>query len=175
MVGADWCEHERRVFERTHPTVPAPRVIGEGILWLPHLPGVEVRGLPVDEMRRAAPFAFAELGRFHRLHARSLHGDPHAANFLFDGEDDGCRIIDFETGVPASMEAAQGRARDFMILALDLWRQGAGSMADLATWRGAHGMGERDCPVGEVIRRPGIGLSNYWRWLGYQVPAGDSC
>jgi hypothetical protein len=174
MVGADWCEHERRVFEQTHPSMPAPRVIGAGVLWLPHLPGVEMRGLAVEEMRRAAVFAFAELGRFHRLSARSLHGDPHAANFLFDAEDDGCRIIDFETVVPDSMDAAQGRARDFMILALDLWRQGAGSMADLVKWGEAHGMEELDCPVEELIRRPGIGLSTYWRWLGYQVP-GRKC
>ena len=175
MVGGGWLDHERRVFQFTHSDLPVPRVIAPGRLWLPHVSGVEVRTLPGDEMRRVAKFAFVELGRFHRLSDRSLHGDPHAGNFLFDANADSCRIIDFETGVPDSMDSAQGRARDFMILALDLWRHGAGSMSELAAWREAHGMKESDCPVEGVMRRPGIGLSMYWRWLGYQVPAGDSC
>lgn len=170
MVGADWLEHERRTFQLAHPGLPAPRIIGSGRLWLPHVPGVEVRKLPEVAMRRAAKFAFAELGRFHRLHERSLHGDPHAGNFLFHEEEDGCRLIDFETDVPSSMDSAQGRARDFMILALDLWRHGAGSIANLAEWRDAHGMGESDCVVEELIRGPGVGLRTYWRWLGYRLP-----
>jgi len=177
MLGAGWLDYERSVFRLTHPDLPLPRVPGPGALWLPHVSGVEVRTLPGDEMRRAAISAFAELGRFHRLGERSLHGDPHAGNFLFDAAEDRCRLIDFETDVPVSMSPAQGRARDFMILALDLWRQGAGSRADLTVWREAHGMNEDDCKVDDLIHRPGLALEIYWRWLGYRMPArdGDPC
>ncbi len=165
MLGAGWATTEVTVFRLAHEDVAEARCIDESTIWLPHLPGAELRELP-DE--RAILSAFAELGRFHRLGA--IHGDPHAGNFLNDGETGRSRIIDFETTLPSGMAAAQGRARDFAILALDLWKLGHGSPADCGSWREAYGENEEFCPVERLFRKPGFRLRKYWQWLGYSPP-----
>ena len=167
MLGAGWAEHEVTVFRRAHEDVAPPRCLDRNTIWLPHLPGSELRESPEDE---AILSAFAELGRFHRLDERSIHGDPHAGNFLFDRENSRCRIIDFETTLPNQMESTQGRARDFAILALDLWQRGRGSADDFSSWRGAYGEDEEFCPIGRLFRDPGFLLRSYWRLLGYLPP-----
>lgn len=165
MLGTGWATHEVTVFRRTHDEFAEARCIDEKTIWLPHLPGVELREMSED---RAILSAFAELGRFHRLGA--VHGDPHAGNFLYDRDSDRCRIIDFETGLPTRMVTEQGRARDFAILALDLWKPGRGSSADYGSWREAYGEEEEFCPVERLFRNPGFRLRKYWQWLGYSPP-----
>jgi hypothetical protein len=167
MLGREWIEHECRVFRTTHPCLPPPRIIGDR-LWLPHLGGTELRSLPAARLSQAALAAFAELGRFHRLGDDFFHGDPHAGNFLHDEESGSCRLIDFETTVPAEIEPADARARDFMLLALDLWRHLGITRGELRPWREAHGMAERDCAIDRLLHRPGFRLRCYWRWLGYR-------
>jgi len=166
MLGSEWAEHEIAVFRRTHDDVAPARRIDETTIWLPHLPGVELREMPED---RAILQAFEELGRFHRLGAKSVHGDPHAGNFLYDREGGRCRIIDFETALPGGMEAAQGRACDFAILALDLSKLGHGTSDAFATWRKAYGESEEFCPIDRLFRSPGLRLRQYWQWLGYNL------
>ena len=170
MLGSGWADHEVAVFRRTHDDVARPRRIDETTIWLPHLPGVELREMPEE---RPILQAFEELGRFHRLGARSVHGDPHAGNFLYDREGDRCRIIDFETALPSGMEAAQGRARDFAILALELPRLGNGATDRYAAWREAYGECGEYCPIDRLFQSPGFRLRQYWQWLGYN-PLGSA-
>ena len=156
------------MFHRTHPDAPHGRMINGRTIWLPHLPGTELR----NSLSTAAVLsAFAELGRFHRLGERSLHGDPHAGNFLHDPASCRSHIIDFETTVPDDMPGPQGRARDFAILALDVWKHGQGTPADLDGWRDAYAGDEGFCPVNELFHRPGFRLRSYWKLLGYDPPA----
>jgi hypothetical protein len=169
MFGAGWAAQEVAVFRRTHDDVAAPRWLDRRTIWLPHLAGAELRQ---DSSPEADLLAFAELGRFHRLHDRSVHGDPHAGNFLYDRESGRCRIIDFETTIPIQMTPEQGRARDFAILALDLWKRGTVEATNLSAWQDAYGNDEDFCPVGTLLRHPGFLLKGYWRLLGYRPPAG---
>jgi hypothetical protein len=167
MLGSGWAESEVAVFRRTHRDFAAPRILNRHTIWLPHLPGQELRRALSTE---AILSAFHELGRFHRLAERSIHGDPHAGNFLHDATSGRCRIIDFETTLPDQMESPQGRARDFAILALDLWQRRAGTLDDLKDWQDAYGNDEDFCPVGSLFRKPGCLLRCYWQLLGYQSP-----
>ncbi|RYD46421.1 MAG: hypothetical protein EOP85_07450 [Verrucomicrobiaceae bacterium] len=165
MLGTGWAENEVRVFRQTHDDVPPALCLGAKTIWLPHLPGSEVR-----KSTDAAAFssAFSELGRFHRLGL--VHGDPHAGNFLYDAGSRRCRIIDFETTPPPGMDMPQARARDFAILALDLWKHGKGSADDFTLWREAYGSDEGFCPVARLFCAPGFPLRQYWKWLGYKDP-----
>ena len=167
MLGSGWAEAEVSVFRRTHQDFTLPRILGRETIWLPHLPGLELRQTPLPDAILAA---FHELGRFHRLAERSIHGDPHAGNFLHDATSGRCRIIDFETTLPNKMESSQGRARDFAILALDLWQRRAGTPDDFKSWRDAYGNDRDFCPVGRLFRSPGCFLRCYWRLLGYRPP-----
>lgn len=167
MVGKGWARHEVSVFRRTHDDVPEARVLDDTTIWMPNLPGQEVRTVCTPE---SATQAFAELGRFHRLNDRSIHGDPHAGNFLHDRDDNRGRIIDFETTAPARMDPAQGRARDFAILALDLWKHGCDLAREYDRWWEAYGGEPDDCPVAGLFHRPGCRLGVYWRLLGYSLP-----
>lgn len=168
MLGTGWAEYEVSVFRLTHPDFAAPRMMDRKSIWLPHLPGLELKLRPSPDANASA---FQELGRFHRLADRSIHGDPHAGNFLHDAESGRSRIIDFETTLPVAMESPQGRARDFAILALDLWQRRAGTPADFKSWRDAYGNDESYCPVGRLFRNPGRLLRCYWQLLGYRPPA----
>lgn len=165
MHGADWADQEVAVFKKAHDDVAAARRIDNRTIWLPHLPGVELRKVRAVTASSAA--AFTELGRFH--HLGEIHGDPHAGNFLYDGESGRCRIIDFETA-SRGMNPAQGRARDFAILALDLWKHEQGFSGDFLSWREAYGGDEKFCPIGRLFRNPGLRLRQYWKWLGYTPP-----
>lgn len=165
MLGAGWAEQEVAVFRRTHEDCATPRILDRQSIWLPHLPGRELRQTPTPE---AILSAFRELGRFHLLADRSVHGDPHAGNFLHDPTSSRCRIIDFETTLPREMESPQGRARDFAILALDLWKHGAGTANDFPSWQDAYGNDGDFCPVGPLFRNPGGLLRSYWHLLGYR-------
>lgn len=167
MVGRGWAEHEVSVFRRTHADVAEARVLDHTTIWLPHLPGQELRTVCNPE---SAKQAFTELGRFHRLHERSIHGDPHAGNFLHHRDEHLCRIIDFETTAPAAMNPAQGRARDFAILALDLWKHGCALTGEFNGWWDAYGGETDDCPIAELFLHPGYRLGIYWRLLGYSLP-----
>lgn len=167
MLGSGWAEHEVAVFRRSHQNFAAPGILDRQTIWLPQLPGRELRQTPSNDAILAA---FHELGRFHRLADRSIHGDPHAGNFLYDATSRRCRIIDFETTLPNRMEAPQGRARHFAILALDLWKRHARNLEDFKCWQDAYGNDENFCPVGCLFRNPGCLLRGYWRLLGYGPP-----
>jgi tRNA A-37 threonylcarbamoyl transferase component Bud32 len=168
MAGAGWAQHEVGFFNKAHDEVAEARCLDSRTIWLPHLPGIELRQALETT---ASSAAFAELGRFHRLGA--IHGDPHGGNFLYAAEDDRCRIIDFETTPPRGMNPAQSRARDFAILALDLWKHGHGSADDFRSWLQAYGGDDELCPVERLFRHPGFRLRQYWKWLGYLPPGKD--
>lgn len=162
VLGRDWADTEIAVFQRTHPDSPTPRRLDRRTIWLPHLPGVELRSAPNAPAILAA---FAELARFHQLGERSLHGDPHAGNFLHHA--DRCRIIDFETTAPRSMPAPQARARDFAILALDCAKL---TGHPWQTWHQTYGETESFSSIESLFRAPGLSLRRYWKWLGYAPP-----
>lgn len=167
MIGKGWAEQEVELFTRSHPGYTPATVLDRSSVWLPHLPGVELREVPSHVSAHAA---FSEMGRFHRLEGEPVHGDPHAGNLLYHTEEGSCRLIDFETTIPGGMPRAEGRARDFAILALDLWRLGCGDPGDLGSWRDAYGSDEDFCPVSNLFRHPSIPLRCYWRCLGYDLP-----
>ncbi len=169
MLGRDWAEHEVQLFRSSHPGFPEPRVLDPRTIWLPHLPGEMLSSLRGADLKEAAGSAFAELARFHRLSARTLHGDPHAGNFLYDREARRCRIIDFETNAPAKTNAAVARAQDLLILALHLARLDGSTLEHLPAWRQAYGGTENDCPVAAMLRSPPAGLRLYWYLLGYRA------
>lgn len=166
MIGRRWAVEEVKLFNLTHPEAEPARVLGRSTVWLPHLPGVELRKLP---SQAAALSAFYELGRFHRLEGEPIHGDPHAGNLLYHAEERRCRLIDFETTVPGNMPSSDGRARDFAILSLDLWRMGCGDPRDFIAWREAYGGNEEFCPIKNLLNHPSFLLRCYWRCLGYDL------
>jgi hypothetical protein len=106
--------------------------------------------------------------RKRRLKRVALRIPP--GNLFMGVMSSGCRVIDFETTLPDEMEARQGRARDFAILALDLWKRRAGTLEDFKSWQDAYGNDENFCPVGCLFRNPGCLLRGYWRLLGYGPP-----
>jgi hypothetical protein len=167
MVGPGWAAHEKNLFRIAHPEQPPPVLTDGRTLWLPHLPGESLR---VVASFSATDSAFSELAHFHRLGDHAIHGDPHAGNFLYDAADGLSRIIDFETTATPGLTPAQGRARDFAILALDLWKTFGSSRSSFLpdSWLAAYGMDENFCPVEELLRAPGPGLAAYWTLLGYQ-------
>lgn len=168
MAWNRWAKHEATTFRKAHPEFPSPRVLSRAVLWLPDIPGRTFPELSPDELEVAALSAFAELGRFHRLEGAPTHGDPHAGNFLYDGSEGRCRIIDFETG-RAKGRRPHSRAFDFAILMLDL-RKRYPSLATnerIACWFLAYDRHEDRLAMQEWLRRPGLRMKIYLHLLGH--------
>jgi hypothetical protein len=168
VCGNDWAEYETRIFNLVHPGPDPAVIVGPTTVLLPHLEGIPLANLRGESLRQASIAAFEELGRFHRISPRMIHGDPHAGNFLHQAQEGRCRIIDFETAPLRSVSPELGRAMDYAILAKDLARMEPtlNSGEILNEWAAAYQLDDAHCPARKQMTSPPRRLRIYWWLLG---------
>jgi hypothetical protein len=165
----DWLAWEVACHRLLHGDAFAARA-EQGALVVEEVPGTDLSAaleggwLGVEQMEAAGQ----ELERVQAFASPALgggwsHGDPHLGNFVYDGDEGRCRLIDFEVRHLASWGTVRRHADDYLVVLQDLCgRVGSDAWIDLGrALVGACGRGDVVEELKGRMRVP-RGLGRIW-------------